>query len=101
MRETLPKGKFLGSVAGSRLSASGCCCDSPSDLSRRDIPLHQEIWIMSLRAAVTFVLLLCVFVATAAGQTALGTITGIVADPAGAVVPNATIEARKADSGQI
>src|SRR5712692_6519269 len=56
---------------------------------------------VSLRVVVTFLLLLCLFAVAAAGQTALGTITGIVTDPAGAIIPNATIEARNADSGQV
>lgn len=53
------------------------------------------------RFAVKLVLLSSLFAAAAIGQTALGTITGIVLDPAGAVIPNATIEARNSGSGQV
>src|SRR5438132_12247697 len=34
-------------------------------------------------------------------QTDRGTITGTISDPAGAVVPNATVEARSAEGGEV
>ena len=46
-----------------------------------------------------FALLLCS--AGAFAQTATGTITGTISDPAGAVVPNAPIEARNAATGKV
>jgi len=50
-----------------------------------------------------FTLTLCVLLCAglAVGQTALGTITGIVADPTGAVIANASVEVRNVESGQL
>src|SRR5438067_928561 len=47
--------------------------------------------------------LLCVLVSAglAFGQAASGTITGIVADPTGAVIANAAIEVRNTENGQL
>ena len=56
---------------------------------------------MSVRSFFAVALLLFGFAIVAAAQTALGTITGIVNDPAGAVVANATIEAKNTESGQV
>ena len=48
---------------------------------------------------------LCVFIVAAAslalGQVGNGTITGTVTDPANAVVPNATVEAKNAETGVV
>src|SRR5438876_433872 len=56
---------------------------------------------MRTRSLYALVLFLTVFGAAAAAQTALGTITGIVADPSGAEVANAAIEAKNTGSGQV
>jgi hypothetical protein len=48
-----------------------------------------------------FKLLLLSFNLVALGQSDRGTITGTVVDPAGAVIPNATIEARNTDTGAV
>src|SRR4051794_14894010 len=45
----------------------------------------------------TLCLLLCAW--SAFGQAGAGTITGTIADPAGAVIANAAIEARNTDTG--
>src|SRR5271156_3994105 len=44
---------------------------------------------------------LLLFVSAAFAQSNLGTITGTITDPAGAVVPNAPIEARNVDTGAL
>src|SRR5580692_11445155 len=41
------------------------------------------------------------FVSAAFAQTNLGTITGTITDPAGAVVPNAPVEAKNVDTGAV
>jgi len=56
---------------------------------------------MSRRSICLFCLSLSVFTVAAVAQTALGIITGIVNDPAGAVVAGATIEAKSTNSSQI
>jgi hypothetical protein len=44
---------------------------------------------------------LCLFAAIAPAQTNLGTITGTITDPAGAVVPNAPVEAKNNATGAV
>ena len=41
------------------------------------------------------------FVSAAFAQSNLGTITGTITDPAGAVVPNAPVEAKNVDTGAV
>jgi Carboxypeptidase regulatory-like domain len=50
---------------------------------------------------VATVLLLCLLAFSAFGQSDRGTITGTIADPAGAVVPNAPVEAKNVDTGAV
>jgi hypothetical protein len=53
-----------------------------------------------MRASLAAVCLV-VFSWAAFAQTDRGTITGTITDPAGAVVPNAPIEARNVDTGAV
>lgn len=50
---------------------------------------------------ISLVLLVILFTCLAFGQGALGTITGTVADPSGAVVGNASIEIKNTATGQV
>ena len=58
---------------------------------------------MNLKRSVLLLLVLCVCaVSQALCQTAgTGALTGTVKDPSGAVVPNATVTATSADTGQV
>jgi len=56
---------------------------------------------MNLRSFCALTLLMMIYAGMGLGQTALGTITGIVSDPAGAVVANATVEVKNLNSAQV
>ena len=56
---------------------------------------------MNSRLFHTTVVVLIVGAALVLGQTALGTITGIISDPAGAVVANARVEAKNIQTGVV
>jgi hypothetical protein len=50
---------------------------------------------------VLFSFAVCLAASALYGQTDRGTITGTISDPAGAVIPNATIEARNSEGGEL
>src|SRR3977135_2973420 len=53
----------------------------------------------SRRTLLGLLLVLCMFTPTMEAQGVFGTLTGIVSDPSGAVVPNASVKLRDAGSG--
>src|SRR6185503_3805986 len=73
---------------------------------RRIIPVHHLTAFSNLLSGVTMRFVVrAVFVVvlgmSAFGQSDRGTITGTVADPAGAVVPNAPVEAKNVETGAV
>jgi hypothetical protein len=54
-----------------------------------------------IRSSVTVIVCLLLAAGTAFGQAARGTITGTIADPAGAMIPGGIIEARNSETGAL
>ena len=62
------------------------------------MPLSKGVWLMRS----VFVAVWCLLTAVSlVAQSDRGTITGTVSDPAGAVVPNAPIQARNVETGVV
>ena len=53
-----------------------------------------------IKCSCSFVLMLLLLVAVASAQTSNGTIAGVVADPNGAVIANASVTAVNKDNGE-